>query len=136
MKILAPVRYPITENSKQTLRRALEIREENQKRDESTELLILHVNLFQDSKDVTREKLRKEVFDKMGEIDATYLVREGFLIEEAILEEAARNKVDLIVLGKTRAGRLRRSMRRLIGNDPNIENYLRERLDTDLEVVG
>ncbi|MDY6779371.1 MAG: universal stress protein [Halobacteria archaeon] len=130
MKILVPVRYPLKPQGRRTLERALEVGGEDD------EYVILHVDLFQDSKNVTREKLRREVEDELGEVDARYVVREGFLVEESILQEAASQKADLIVIGKTRSGRLRRTMRRMIGNDPDIENFLRKKLNAEIEVVG
>jgi hypothetical protein len=39
------------------------------------------------------------------------------------------------VIGRTGVGRLRRTMRRLIGNDPDIEGFLRENLDVEIEVA-
>jgi hypothetical protein len=43
--------------------------------------------------------------------------------------------VDVIVVGKSRSGKLRRVLRRLIQSDPDIEAFLRENLDVRLEVA-
>lgn len=133
MKVLVPVRYPLNKNNRSTLARGFELAEEN-----DSEVVVLHVNLFQQMQDVTRADLRREVEEEFGDVavNVSYVIREGFLIEESILEVAANVKADVIVIGRSRSGRLRRAMRRLIGNDPGIESFLRDKLDVDIEVVG
>jgi len=59
------------------------------------------------------------------------VVQRGFLVEETILEEAA----DAVVIGHRQAGRWRRMIRRLT-DDPDIEHYLREKLDCGILVVN
>lgn len=130
MPILAPVRYPLDDRSRGTLERAVAIAGE---RDD--ELVVLHVDLFQDSKDVSRTALANAVDELVADVPTTYVVRQGFLVERSILEEAANQGVDTIVIGRTGVGRLRRTMRRLIGNDPDIEGFLRENLDVEIEVA-
>ncbi|MFW5984482.1 MAG: universal stress protein [Halobacteria archaeon] len=132
MKVLVPVRYPLTDNSRRTVERALEIRREE---DEDVDLIILHVNLFQNERKATRRELRREIDNKFDISNASYTVRKGFLVEEAILEEAANRGVDLIVIGRTRSGRLRKALRRLMRNDPDVENFLRQNLDVRIEVA-
>lgn len=133
MRVLVPVRYPLTENSRRTVERALELRREE---DEDVDIVFLHVNLFQNERKATRRELRREIEDEFGVSNASYTVRKGFLVEEAILEEAASQEADVIVIGRTRSGRLRRALRRLMRNDPDIENFLRENLDVRIEVAG
>jgi nucleotide-binding universal stress UspA family protein len=133
MRVLVPVRYPLTENSRRTVERALELRREE---DEDVDIVFLHVNLFQNERKATRRELRREIEDEFGVSNASYAVRKGFLVEEAILEEAASQEADVIVIGRTRSGRLRRALRRLMRNDPDIENFLRENLDVRIEVAG
>ncbi|MFP4175098.1 MAG: universal stress protein [Halobacteriales archaeon] len=132
MKVLVPVRYPLTDNSRRTVERALEIRREE---DEDVDLIILHVNLFQNERKATRRELRREIDNKFDISNASYTVRKGFLVEETILEEAANRGVDLIVIGRTRSGRLRKALRRLMRNDPDVENFLRQNLDVRIEVA-
>ena len=136
MKILVPVRYPLTKNSKSTVARALEMKEEERAEDGEAELVILHVNLFQENGRVSRKELRREVESEFGIGEASYVVRRGFLVEETILSEAANQGADVIVIGRTRSGKLRRALRRLIGNDPDVEGFLRQNLDVRIEVVG
>ena len=137
MKILAPVRYPLTENSRTTIECALELKENEEAKEDTGEadLIVLHVDLFQDGGDVSREDLRREVEREFSVVDVAYAVREGFIVEEAILDEAANQGVDVIVVGKSRSGKLRRVLRRLIQSDPDIEAFLRENLDVRLEVA-
>lgn len=136
MNVLVPVRYPLTKNSKSTLARGFEIAEEKP----DSEVVVLHVNLFQEMEDVSRTELRdaveKELGDSINDANVTYVLREGFLVEESILEVAANIKADVIVIGRNRSGRLRRAMRRLVGIDPDIEAFLKDKLDIKLEVVG
>jgi nucleotide-binding universal stress UspA family protein len=131
MKVLVPVRYPLTGNSRGTVERALELRSE----EDGVDLVFLHVNLFQNERRATRRELRREIEGEFGVTDASYAVRKGFLVEEAILEEAANQGADVIVIGRTRSGRLRRALRRLIRNDPDVENFLRDNLDVRIEVA-
>ncbi|MDZ7687835.1 MAG: universal stress protein [Halobacteriales archaeon] len=136
MKILVPVRYPLTKNSKSTIAHALEMKEEAGAEDGEAELVILHVNLFQENGRVSRKELRREVESEFGIGEASYVIRRGFLVEETILSEAASQGADVIVIGRTRSGKLRRALRRLVGNDPDVEGFLRQNLDVRIEVAG
>lgn len=128
--ILTPVRYPIDDRSRTTLECAVD-----DARDEGEQLIVLHVDLFQEAGDVSRKNLRSEVERVVGEIPATYVVRQGFLVERSILEEAASHDVDTIVIGESGVGPLRKAMRRITGNDPDIEAYLDEHLDVEIAVA-
>jgi nucleotide-binding universal stress UspA family protein len=137
MKILVPVRYPLTKNSRSTVERALELKNESGHDDgKDIQLVFLHVDLFQNEGNVSRKQLRREVEREFETGDASYVVRRGFIVEETILDEAASRGADVIVIGRTRSGKLRRALRRLVGNDPDVEEFLRENLDVRLEVVG
>lgn len=138
MRILVPVRYPLTKNSRSTVERALELKQEAERENdgEPSQLVFLHVDLFQNEGEVSRKQLRREVEREFETGEVSYVVRRGFLVEETILDEAANREVDVIVIGRTRSGKLRRALRRLIGNDPAIEEYLRKNLDVHIEVVG
>ena len=133
MKVLVPVRYPLTANSRRTVERALKLAEEE---DENVNLVFLHVNLFQNEQKATRRQLRDEIESEFDTPNASYAVRRGFLVEETILEEAANQDADVIVIGRSRSGRLRKALRRLMRNDPDIESFLRENLDVRIEVAG
>jgi len=130
MRVLVPVRYPLTKNSRRTVERALELAGE-----EGAELVFLHVNLFQNERHASRKQLRSEIESEFGVEEASYAVRKGFLVEETILEEAASQGADVMVIGRTHSGSLRRALRRLVRNDPDVESFLRENLDVRIEVA-
>jgi len=131
-RVLVPVRYPLTESSRKTVERAVEIRGSS---DEPVELIVLHVNLIQRGEDVRHDDLRREIASEF-DLGATYVVRRGFIVEEKILEEAGRRGVDMVLIGRNRSGRLRRAFDRLVNNDPDIEAFLRQNLNVSIEVVG
>jgi K+-sensing histidine kinase KdpD len=122
-QVVVPVRYPLTAHSKGTLARAREVAAEH-----DAGLTVLHVNLYQEGDHATRADLKRAVERAFGPIDATSVVRSGFLVEETILEEVAAERADYVVIGQKQAGRWRRMLRSLI-DDPDIETYLREKLD-------
>lgn len=127
--VVAPVRYPLSEHSELTLQRAFEIADE---RDAS--LTVLHINLYQQGKDVRRTDLKRAVEERFGRLEDTrYVVRDGFLVEENILEEVAGEGADVVVIGHKQQGRWRRMLNKLFDN-PDVEGYLRERLDIDIEI--
>ena len=129
-RVVVPVRYPLTSHSKRTLEAAVEIAER-----EDARLTVLHVSLFQSGRSVTHQDLREAVRRACGEIhDARYIVRQGFLVEETILEEIVNEDADMVVVGRRHAGRLRRTLRRIVGQ-PNVERFLRQELDCEVMTV-
>lgn len=130
-RIVVPVRYPLSSNSEQTLKTAIKTANET-----DAELTILHVDLFQNSKQVTRTDLKKAVEARFGTLaNARYVVRRGFLVEETILDEIAAERADMVVIGKKQVGRLRTAISRIIG-DPDIESFLRKKLDCEIVTVS
>ncbi|SDM43465.1 Universal stress protein family protein [Halogranum gelatinilyticum] len=128
--VVVPVRYPLTSHSRATLAEAIEVAE-----DRDAELTVLHVNLYQDSDGVTRTELKRAVEREFGQVPRTrYVVRRGFLVEETILEEVAAEGADVVVIGSKQAGRWRRTLRRFL-DDPDIESFLREKLDCTVITV-
>jgi len=129
-QVVVPVRYPLSEHSRETLTEAIRIADR-----EGAILTILHVNLYQNGKRVTRSQLKRAVEEEFGRLpDARYAIRQGLLVEESILEEAAAEGADIVVIGKKQAGRWREMVRRLV-DDPDIETFLREELDCDVVTV-
>ena len=125
--MVVPVRYPLSEHSERTLRRAVQAADER-----DADLTVLHVNLFQNGRKVTRTDLKRAVEERLGElINTRYVVRRGFLVEETILEEVAAEGADIVVIGHKQAGRWRRMINSLT-NDPDIETFLRDRLDCEV----
>jgi hypothetical protein len=55
-------------------------------------------------------------------------VRSGFLVEETILDEVAAEGADYVVIGRKQQGRWRRMLRSIV-DEPDVESYLREKLD-------
>ncbi len=128
--VVVPVRYPLTEHSRRTLEEALAVADERE-----AALTVLHVNLYQRSKSVTRTDLKRAVERAVGRIEnVRYVVRTGFLVEESILDEVAGEEADVVVIGHKQAGRWRRLLRRFTDN-PNIDRYLRDHLDCEVITV-
>lgn len=125
--IVAPVRFPLDHRSKATLETAVELAEER-----DAELTVLHVNLYQNGRSVTRSQLKTAVERAFGRIEnARYVVRTGFLVEESILEEVAAEEADVVVIGRQQASAWRRVLHRLT-NNPDIDRYLRDHLDCEI----
>jgi nucleotide-binding universal stress UspA family protein len=128
--VVVPVRYPLTSHSRATLEEAIRVAE-----DREADLTVLHVNLYQDNDGVTRTELKRAVEQEFGQLPRTrYVVRRGFLVEETILEEVAAEDADVVVIGSKQAGRWRRTLRRFL-DDPDIESFLREKLDCTVITV-
>ena len=128
--VVVPVRYPLSRHSKATLSEALRVAEER-----DAELTVFHVDLYQNGRDANRTDLKRAVEREFGRLPrARYVVRRGFLVEETILEEAAAEEADVVVIGSKQAGRWRRMLRRFL-SDPDVESYLRDRLDATVITV-
>ena len=126
-QVVVPVRYPLSDHSTATLARAIDIAEQR-----DAQLTVLHVNRYQDGGRTTRGDLKDAVEAQFGRLDRTrYVVRDGLLVEETLLDEIAAEEADVVVIGKKQAGRWRQMIRRLI-DDPDIETFLREELDCDV----
>ncbi|QLD91083.1 universal stress protein [Natronomonas salina] len=125
--VVVPVRYPLSEHSRATVRRAIDVADEH-----DAELTVLHVNLYQNEGAVTRTELKQAVERAFGRVDnARYVVRSGFLVEETILDEVAEEGADFVVIGQKQASRWRSMVRRLV-DDPDVEQYLRSELDCEV----
>jgi nucleotide-binding universal stress UspA family protein len=128
--VVVPVRYPLSTHSTATLREAVRIG-----RERDADLTVLHVDLYQNSRGVSRAALKRAVERELGEIErARYIVRKGFLVEETILEEVAAEDADVVVIGSKQAGRWRRMLNRVL-DDPDVESYLRDKLDCTVITV-
>ncbi|MFC6768938.1 universal stress protein [Natrinema soli] len=128
--VVVPVRYPLSKHSRRTLERAIEVARERE-----AALTILHVDLYQNGKKVTRLDLKNAVESTFGRLEsARYVVRTGFLVEESILDEVAAERADAVVIGNKQASRLRRIFQRFTDN-PDIDRYLRSHLDCEVITV-
>lgn len=129
-QVVVPVRYPLTQHSTATLRRAIEIA-----REEDASLTVLHVNLYHNSRRVTRSQLKRTVEETFTDLpDVRYVVRTGLLVEETILDEVVDSRADIVVIGRKQASRWRRMIRRVV-DDPNIEGFLQDELDAKIVTV-
>ena len=129
--VVVPVRYPLSEHSRATLHRAIDLAEEH-----DADLTVLHVNLYQNSGNVSRSELKRAVESAFGRLPrARYVVRSGFLVEETILDEVAAEGADYVVIGRKQAGRWRRMIRSLV-DDPDVETYLKGKLDCRVVTVS
>jgi len=126
-RVVVPVRYPLTEHSRRTLSEALRVAEER-----DADLTVFHVNLYHNGGKVTRVDLKRAVESEFGLLTrARYVVRDGFLVEETILDEIVSEEADVVVIGQKQLGRWRRMVRKVV-NDPDIESYLNEKLDCEV----
>ena len=129
--VLVPIRYPLSEFSKTTLRAAA-----RRAREADADLVVLHVVPYHATEDVTRRELKHAAERVVGRLPrARYLVRSGLLVEETILEEVAAENADVVVIGKSQASRWRRILRR-IADDPDVERYLRRELDCEVLTIA
>ena len=129
--VVVPVRYPLSDYSRATLAEAVDIA-----RERGAALTVLHVDLYQNEGKVTRRQLKDAVERAFGKLpDVRYVVRRGMLVEETILEEAAAEEADVVVIGKKQAGRWQRMISRVV-DDPDIEDFLGEELDCRVLTVS
>ncbi|CQR49489.1 MULTISPECIES: universal stress protein [Haloferax] len=129
-RVVVPVRYPLSKHSRATLEEAVRVA-----RERDAELTVLHVDLYQSNRGVTRTELKRAVEGEFGPlVRARYVVRRGFLVEETILEEVAAEEADIVVIGSKQASRWRRMLRRFL-DDPDIDVFLREKLDCTVITV-
>ena len=126
-QVVVPVRYPLTDHSRATLAEAIRVADERE-----ADLSVLHVNLYQQGRRVTRGQLKSAVEKAFGHLPHTrYVVRSGLLVEETILEEIAAQKADVVVIGKKQASRWRSMIRRLV-DDADVERFLRNEVDCEV----
>lgn len=127
IRVVVPVRYPLTDHSKRTLEKAIEVADEN-----DAALTVFHVNLYQQGRQTTRAELKQAVEREFGSLEGVrYVVRNGFLVEETILDEVAAEEADIVVIGQKQLGRWRRTIRKVM-NNPDIESFLQEKLDIEV----
>jgi nucleotide-binding universal stress UspA family protein len=128
--VVVPVRYPLSRHSKATLSEAVRIADERE-----ADLTVLHVDLYQEGRDVTRTDLKRAVEREFGHLpNARYVVRRGFLVEETILDEVAAERADVVVIGTKQVSRWRRTFTRFL-DDPDVDGFLRKKLDCEVVTV-
>lgn len=129
-RVVVPVRYPLSRHSRRTLAAAMEVAEER-----DADLTVLHVSLYQNGSKVTRTDLKRAVQGAVGRLPRTrFVVRSGFLVEQAILDEVAAENADVVVIGRKQASRWRRTIGKLL-DEPDVEAFLRDQLDCEVMTV-
>ena len=136
MKILTPLRYPLTAESTRTLAHAVELASDTD--DEQVRLFVLYVNIFQYHDDVQEAEIRRAVTPLLNGVPVTVVTRQGFLVEEVILDEARQLDVDRVVIGKNQSPRWRRLLSWLVGGEVELAPFLRKNTGPGVavEVVG
>ncbi|MDS0477061.1 universal stress protein [Natrinema sp. 1APR25-10V2] len=130
--LLVPIRYPPQEASVQTMNRAIDFAEQF----DDAHVLILHVNVRHKGDDVDRTEFRRTVKDEIEPpTNASYHVRDAYLIEKAILDEASQQNADYVVIGKSMRSRWQLLLADRLGIGIDIETFLDRRLDTELRVI-
>lgn len=129
--ILVPIRYPLTDASARTLAAAGRVAHDNAPAD----LMVLHVNLYQTGDNTETTEFTRAISSTLEDVDASVNTRQGFLIEEVILEEATQLEADIVVVGANQQTTWRHLLRRLLGNEPAIGSFLREHTTDDVEIL-
>lgn len=130
MQILVPIRDPNKRQSRKTLERASELAAEH-----DAQLAVLHINLIHHSKRLSVPELQRAVEDVVGDVETTYLTREGFLVEEIILDEMRSSHTDVLVVGQTRRRWWRRAASRLLGSDRSVDQFLQTQSQVATDIV-
>ncbi|WP_123622458.1 universal stress protein [Halorubrum sp. CSM-61] len=131
MNVLVPVQYPLTEMNRQAIRRGQDLTDGN----EGTELLIFHLNQVLEDRRVSRKELRAAVESAVGEIDANYVIRDGFFVEEAVIEIAIEFEMDMIVLSEQRRNRWQRLLSVIFGIERDPEEVIEEATGIEVTVI-
>ncbi|AEN06541.1 universal stress protein [Halolamina sp.] len=129
--ILVPIRYPLTDQSTQTLAAAGRLAHDHTPAD----LRVLHVNLYQTGDDTQTTELTRAISSTLDGVEASVITRQGFLVEEVILEEASQIDADIVVVGTNQQATWRRLLRRLLQNDPNVGTFLRDHTTKDTDIM-
>lgn len=129
--ILVPIRYPLTDQSARTLAAAGRLAHDRAPAD----IRVLHVNLFQTGDDTQTTELTQAITSTLDGVEASVATRQGFLVEEVILEEATHLDADIVVIGADQRTPWRRLLRRLLLADPEVASFLRSHTTDDTEIM-
>lgn len=131
MNILVPVQYPLTEANRRAIRHGQNLT----KGGDETELLIFHLNQILGDRRVGRNDLRIAVEETVGDIDANYIVRDGFFIEEATIEIAIEFEMELIILSEQRLNRWQRLLSVMFGIERDLEKVIKDATGIEVAVI-
>lgn len=129
--ILVPIRYPLTDRSAQTLAAAGRLAHDHTPAD----LRVLHVNLYQKRDKTQTRELTRAISSTLDDVEASVTTRQGFLVEEVILEEASQIDTDIIVVGANEQAIWRKILSRVLQNGPAVGPFLRENVPIDTEIM-
>lgn len=129
--ILVPIRYPLTDQSAQTLAAAGRLAHDHVPAD----LRVLHVNLYQTGDKTQTTELTQAISSTLDGVEASVTTRRGFLVEEVILEEATQIEANIVVVGAKQQVTWRRLLGRLLQNDPNVCSFLRDHTTNDTDIM-
>jgi K+-sensing histidine kinase KdpD len=129
--VLVPIRYPLTDQSSQTLAAAGRLAQDHTPAD----LRVLHVNLYQNSNSTQTSELTRAISSTLDDVEASVTTRQGFLVEEVILEEATQIDADIVVVGANQRATWRKILSRVLENGPAVGLFLRENVTADTEVM-
>lgn len=131
MKILIPVQYPLTDVNKQAIQRGIDLT--NGLAD--SELLLFHLNEVRKDRRVTRHSLRETVESTFEGFNASYVVRDGFFIEEAIIEAAIQLEIDYLLLSQSRRDRWKRLLEEILDVEQDLEQFIEDNTGIEVEVI-
>ena len=84
---------------------------------------------------VGRNDLRIAVEETVGDIDANYIVRDGFFIEEATIEIAIEFEMELIILSEQRLNRWQRLLSVMFGIERDLEKVIKDATGIEVAVI-
>jgi|AntRauTorcE11898_2_1112593.scaffolds.fasta_scaffold30803_1 K+-sensing histidine kinase KdpD len=131
MQILIPVQYPLTDVNKRAIQRGIDLVNGL----DDSELLLFHLNEVQKDRRISRQSLRETVESTFPGINANYVVRDGFFVEEAIIEAAIQLEMDYILLSKSRRERWKRLLEAILDVEQNPEQFIEDNTGIEVEVI-
>lgn len=131
MNVLVPVQLPLTETNRKAIRRGQSLTTDR----EEPELLIFHLNQVLEDRRVSRKELRTAVESAVGAVDANYVIRDGFFVEEAIIEIAIEFEMDMIVLSEQRRNRWHRLLSVMFEIERDPEEVIEEATGIEVTVI-
>lgn len=130
--LLVPIHYPLKASSVQTLTHAIDFADQF----DDTQIIILHVHLLHKSKNVTQTDLRHAIEEEVElPTHTSFHVRDTYLIENAILDEAGHQNADYVIIGKSMQPRWRQRLADYLGIGIDLESTLRHQLDAKLIII-
>ena len=130
--LLVPIRYPPQEASVQTVTHAIDLAD----RHDDAHVYVLHVNVLHKDEDVDRRDLTRALEQEIEPPPHTsFHVRDAYLIEKAILSEAAQQNAEYVVIGKSMRARWRQLLTDHLGVGIDLEAFLDQQLNAELVVI-